>query len=220
MSQSVVDVCNSALQKVGAASIMSLTDNSREARACNLAYDSNRRDELRKHYWNFAMKRVALAPDVTAPAFDFAYQFTLPSDCLRIMLPNDAYLDWVVEGRKILTNATTSPFGSNPVNSQPGVVYTPPGGITPGYTPTTPAPQLNLRYVSDITDCTQWDSSFYNVMAISLAIDICEPLTQSQSKRQVLDAEYKDAVVTARIADAFENLPADPPADEWWLVRY
>lgn len=104
MAQSVIDCCNSALQRVGAASILSLSDNSPEARACSVAYDSNRRDELRKHRWNFAIKRVVLTPDATAPAFDFKYQFTLPSDCLRVLRPNTPDLDWQIEGRKILTN--------------------------------------------------------------------------------------------------------------------
>ena len=104
MAQSAVDLCNTALQRVGATSIMSLLDNSPEARACNLAYDTNRRDEIRKHRWNFAIKRAVLAPDSTAPLFDYTYAFTLPTDCLRVLRPSTVDLDWQVEGRKILTN--------------------------------------------------------------------------------------------------------------------
>lgn len=104
MAQSVIDCCNSALQRVGATTILSLSDNSPEARACSVAYDSNRRDELRRHRWNFAIKRAILAPDATAPAFDFKYAFTLPSDCLRVLRPATSNLDWQIEGRKILTN--------------------------------------------------------------------------------------------------------------------
>lgn len=205
--QSIVDICNSALQRCGSATIQSLADNSREARACSVAYDSNRRDELRRHYWKFAMKRVVLAPDSAAPASDFAYQFSLPTDCLRIYFPNDAYLDWSVEGRKILTNTAQSPFSASPV---PG---------TPTVTTTTPAITLNLRYVADITDVTQWDASFYSVMSLALAMDICEVLTNSTSKRQSIKDEYKDAMAEARVADAFESLPQDAPDDGWWLAR-
>lgn len=104
MAQSVVDICNSALQRVGATTILSISDNSPEARACSVAYDSNRRDELRKQKWNFAKKRIVLAPDATAPAFDYTYAFSLPSDCLRVIRPATSNLDWQVEGRKILTN--------------------------------------------------------------------------------------------------------------------
>lgn len=202
--QSVVDVCNSALQRVGAATIQSLADNSREARACSVAYDSNRRDELRRHFWKFAIKRVVLAPDSTAPNSDFAYQFSLPTDCLRVIMPNDAYLDWSVEGRKILTNAATSPFGTTLPTVTTGTVST----------------KLTLRYIADITDVTQWDPSFYSVLSLSMAADICEVLTNSTSKRASIRDEYRDAMSEARVADAFESLPQDPPDDQWWLVRY
>lgn len=187
MAQSVVDVCNSALQRVGANSIASLSDNSPEARACVVAYDSNRRDELRKHMWNFTLKRVVLAPDTTAPAFDYTYAFSLPTDCLRVVRPADSYLDWQIEGRKILTNLSST---------------------------------LYLRYIADIEDCAQWDSTFYNVMAVSLAIDLCEKLTQSNGKKQMLMQEYKEAISDARKVDAFESGPQDAPDGTWLTVRY
>lgn len=202
MSQSQTDICNSALQRVGAATIMDITDNSREARACAVAYDSTRRAELRKRKWRFAMKRATLAPDTGAPNFEYTYQFTLPSDCLRIALPADnPELDWSLEGRKILTNTFQSPFlGASP---QPAVT----------------GPALFLRYVSDIEDATQFDTSFYELMGIALAIKICEPLTQSNQKKAGLQTEYKEALLAAGKAQAFETLPADPPADGWWIAR-
>lgn len=186
MAQSAVDVCNSALQRVGANSIISLADNSREARAVSLSFDSNRRDEIRKHNWNFAIKRVILAPDATAPAFEFTYQFTLPADCLRVMRPPTTNLDWEIEGRKILTNDSSV---------------------------------LNLKYIADITDVAQWDSSFYNVFASALALDIVEVLTQSNQKKAMLKEDYKDAIAEAKKMDSFEAGPEDPPDDEWWLAR-
>lgn len=186
MPQTAIDVCNSALQRVGASTIMSLSDNSPEARACSVAYDSNRRDEIRRHRWNFAITRAVLAPDVTAPAFDYTYQFSLPSDCLRVLRPSDYNLDWVIEGRKILTNDSNT---------------------------------LNLRYLADITDCNQWDPSFYNVIAAALAIDICERLTQSNVKKGVLMQEYKEATYMAKLADSIESGPEEAPDDYWWIVR-
>lgn len=197
MGQSVTDACNSALQQVGAASILNILDNSKEARVCNVAFDSNRRDELRKHFWNFAIKREVLAADVVAPAFGYAYAFTLPSDCLRIRLPNDSSLDWKREGNKILTNTLSSPYGGA----------------------TSTSASLSLQYVYDVTDVTQWDASFYNVFCISLALDICEALTNSNPKRQALQMMYRDAVSDARRTNAFETLPQDAPDDYWWTVR-
>lgn len=186
MAQTAVDCCNSALQRVGATTITSLSDNSPEARACSVAYDSNRRDELRKHPWNFAITRAVLAPDATAPAFDYLYQFTLPSDCLRLLRPATSDLDWVVEGRKVLTNY------DNP---------------------------LYIRYIADITDPTQWDPSFYNVVAGALAVDICERLTQSNTKKNLLIGQYQDDVRMARRMNAFESGPTEAVSDGWWIAR-
>jgi len=105
VAQSVTDLCSSALQLLGVPGIANILDNSREARQCNLAYDGCRRAELRKHRWNFAIKRAQLSADVTAPSFDYQYAYQIPSDCLRVLIPNDdPSNDWTLEGRKILSN--------------------------------------------------------------------------------------------------------------------
>jgi|TARA_Y100000310_G_scaffold245393_1_gene250357 hypothetical protein len=99
---SVVEICNSALNQLGAASITALTDNSKNARLCNERYSTVRDAVYRSHPWNCLIKRQSLAQDTATPAWGFSYQFTLPSDCLRI-LGLDAYnQNHKVEGRKIL----------------------------------------------------------------------------------------------------------------------
>lgn len=198
--QSQTDICNSALNRLGAKTILNINENSREARACQVQYDSNRRDELRKYRWNFAIQRVQLAPDSVGPDFDFDYSFTIPSDCLRVLLPNTTNLDWVLEGRKILTND-------------------PQKNVTIDGTTTTTSAFLNLRYIADVEDPVQWDPSFYNLVSIALAIDLCEIITQSNTKKQMLNAEYNDAVRGARLASAFEKIPTEAPTDTWILAR-
>lgn len=101
---SVVATCNLALQKLGALRITALDEDSRNARSCNACYELIRDSRLRKNRWNFAILRTTLAPDATAPAFDFTYAFTLPADCLRLLPPNRNDLDWTIESGKILTN--------------------------------------------------------------------------------------------------------------------
>ena len=46
---SVVQICNSALNQLGAASITSLTDNSKNARLCNERYATVRDAVFRSH---------------------------------------------------------------------------------------------------------------------------------------------------------------------------
>lgn len=183
---SQVDICNRALQKLGADRIISITQDSVSARACNLAYNSVRDTELRAHAWNFAIKRASLAADSIAPVYGYDYAYTLPSDYLRI-LKNDAQEDvltqsWKIEGGKILTNDS--------------------------------APLL-IRYIARITDTTLYDASFINVLSCKLAMELCEELTQSNTKRQIAAAEYKDAVREARRMNAFEGFPVIQEADTW-----
>lgn len=101
---SEVSICNLALQKLGATRIASLTDDSRNARSCNAAYEHIRDVELADHDWNFARARTTVAADATAPAFGYAYSYTLPADCLQIRPDNSADLDWQIEGNNLLTN--------------------------------------------------------------------------------------------------------------------
>ena len=215
MSQSVIDCCNDALAMVGASSIINLTDNTKSARVCSVFYDCNRRALLRRHRWNFAIKRVQLAPDAAAPAFGKAYQFTLPNDCLKVILPRKDNLDWVVEGRKILSDCNDNGAddgdgnwllaGNLAAQQSTGVANT--------------APVLNLRYIADIEDCTQWDSVFYDLLSDAIAIDICEPLTNSTSKKASLERHYQEAVEDAEQFDSFEKISQEPPSDSFWLVR-
>lgn len=60
MATNSVEICNNALTLIGTRRITSLSDPSKEARACNDNYDICRKALLRSHPWNFAMTRVEL----------------------------------------------------------------------------------------------------------------------------------------------------------------
>ena len=101
---SVVDICNGALNQLGASTILSLTEDSKNARLCNARYTQVRDSLFRSHPWNYLQKRIQLAADTTAPAWGFTSAYTLPADCLRLLRILDYDSNHKVEGRKILTN--------------------------------------------------------------------------------------------------------------------
>ena len=101
---SVVEICNSALNQLGASTILSLTENSKNGRLCNSRYETVKDSVLRAHPWNSAIKRQALAADTATPAWGFTKQYTLPSDCLRVLTIQNYESNYKLEGRKILTN--------------------------------------------------------------------------------------------------------------------
>ena len=104
---STVDICNGALNQLGATTILSLTEDSKNARLCNSRFTQVRDAVFRSHPWNCLQKRVELAADTTAPAWGFSYAYTLPADCLRLLRILDYDSNYKVEGRKILSNTST-----------------------------------------------------------------------------------------------------------------
>ena len=104
---SIVGICNGALNQLGATTILSLSEDSKNARLCNSRYTQVRDALFRSHPWNCLQKRVQIAADATAPAWGFTYAYTLPADCLRLLKILDYDSNYKVEGRKILSNTSS-----------------------------------------------------------------------------------------------------------------
>lgn len=190
MATSEVAICNLALQKLGAKRITSLTEDSVNARECNACYALERDAELRKHPWNFAIKRDSLAAESVAPIFGPTTKCQLPSDFLRLM-PLDPEsqtmtLDWRIEGKYILT------YDAAP---------------------------LRIRYIYRVTDPNEFDGLFVESLACRIAVQICEKLTQSNVKKADAQKMYDYAVAEAKRVDAMEDVPQDPPDDTWVTAR-
>ncbi len=184
---SATDICNRALGRVGESRIISLTDDSKQARACNGAYAHIRDEVFRSHPWNSVITRAQLAKLSDAPAFGYDAQYQLPADCLRVVEVFNSTLPWVVEGR-ILLSDEGSP--------------------------------LSMRYVRREEDPNQWDSLLQNVVAARLAVELCEELTQSNTKRKLASEEYAALMSMARKADGQESSPMPFAEDDWINARY
>ena len=104
---STVDICNGALNQLGATTILSLTEDSKNARLCNSRYTQVRDALFRTHPWNCLQTRLELAASSDSPAWGFTYAYTLPTNCLRLLRVLDYDSNYKVEGRKILSNAST-----------------------------------------------------------------------------------------------------------------
>ncbi len=106
---SIVDICNSALNQIGASNIISLTEDSKAARICNQRFEFVRDSVFRAHPWNCLTTRASISPDADTPAFEFSQQFTLPTDpfCLRVLQLSDTDILYKIEGRKLLCNEST-----------------------------------------------------------------------------------------------------------------
>tara|TARA_R100001086_G_scaffold239828_1_gene165522 strand:- start:983 stop:1564 length:582 start_codon:yes stop_codon:yes gene_type:complete len=101
---SIVDINNAALNQLGASTILSLTEDSKNARICNARYTQIRDAVFRSHPWNCLQKRLELSSSTTTPAWGYSFQYDLPGDCLRLLRILDYDSNHKVEGRSILSN--------------------------------------------------------------------------------------------------------------------
>ena len=140
--------------------------------------------------WNFALQRATLAASATAPDFKYSYAFPLPADALRILLPPRLGLDWKIESHE----------GSPAILTNDGSA-------------------LEIRYVAKITDPTKFDACFVEMLACKIAWHLCEVITQSNTKKAALNAEYLELKKEAKRLNAFERTPEEEPLDSWIAAR-
>lgn len=102
-----VNLANQALLRIGADTITAITDESLSAEKVALVYDYVVDLVLSEHDFPCARRRASLARLSEAPSHEFAYQYALPGDCLRIIEVYGATSPYVREGNKLLTNDTS-----------------------------------------------------------------------------------------------------------------
>lgn len=183
-------IANQALVLLGASRITDFTDGSVNADTVTVMYEPTKEALLTEYPWKFAIKRVAITIDGTAPAFGRAGRYALPADYLSPLAPypEDNYeeLDWIIEGGYIITDDSTP---------------------------------LNFRYIYEVTDATLFDPLFKKALAARLALEMCEQITQSNTKLQSISEIYKEAIALARQKNAFEQANHLPPVDSWISCR-
>lgn len=102
-----IEICNTGIILVGANSINSFDDDSREAEVCAQVYDRTKFAAMEMYPWRFTMKQVILSPIVGGdPLFGYDNSFQLPSDRLRDVIKPESTRDYRIVGDKIYTNAT------------------------------------------------------------------------------------------------------------------
>lgn len=177
---SKVEICNLALQNLGANSITSLNENVAEAIECNLRYDTARRALLNMHVWNFATKRVALNRDVSTPAFNYTYRFTLPSDFLYMVMTSleEQY-------QQPHPQVFNSILYTSDVPSYGGIDKYRIENSDSGLSLLSYEENVSIVYVSDIEDTQQYSAVFTDLFARYLGALISYRLTGSKSERDM-----------------------------------
>ncbi len=191
---SKIDICNSAMNMLGASNIVSLTEDSKNARLLNQRFDFVRDAVFRGHAWNCLINRQQLNQSSTTPTYQYSYAYPLPTDpyCLRILdfhtgsySSNEVDIDWKVEGREILTDQAT--------------VY--------------------IKYIGRVTDPNEYDTLLIETIAARLASDTGYAITGSTTLTNAMWQLYEAKIVEARHADATEGQPDKIIANTWLNAR-
>ena len=193
MSVSVVDICNSALYKIGSTRISSLDEQNKRAIICKDIYSKIRDEVLRAHPWNFATKRIQLAQETASPTFGYDYQYTLPSDCLRVLgvsydssLKTNNRILYKIEGNLLLSDET----------------------------------QIYIEYIFKETNTTNYDPNFIEALSFRLAQELAYPIVQSSELTDRLRQNYREWIADARTFDGQEGSPQEQMDDTFIDSRY
>lgn len=195
---SETDIANRALTKLGDQRILALTDDTNTGRTMNALFTQVRDAEIQRYRWKFALRRAQISALAEAPAFGYLYQYRLPSNYLALVQVGDIYIrpfckeraPWSVEGDD--------------------------GGkllLTDLVAP------LSIRYSARVTNAGLFDPLFVNVLASALALDACETITQSSSKKKDIGDQYMRDLSEAVRCDAIENPPDELPWGTWLESR-
>lgn len=187
---SEVDLCNLTLDLLNQAPITSIEiPKTSTEETCARWYDQTRRQALRRHPWNFAVKRVILAPNATTPPFGWQKAFDLPTDYIRLKHLNESII------------VRDSPVAASLYSVEANQILI---GDISGVSDTT---QLRLVYISDFKTVTRFDPSFIDYFVVLMAKNISYKFTQSNSTIERTDKLMDKAEKVARAINGQENPP-------------
>lgn len=177
MAITKTDLCNLALDTLGATPIVSIDDANIRAEACKRNYDFAVKEALRGHAWNFAKDRATLTA-AAAPSFEWASAFTLPADFVNLIQLNGVSFPaepgdfFEIEGLTLLTDETSA----------------------------------KIQYIKVPADPSAFDGLFVRAFTFLLASMIAPPLRQDGVGASVqLLQMYERALTKAKMKDANEH---------------
>ncbi len=189
---SEVEICNQALDLVGAETIVSLGEASAGARACQRLYPQARDALLSLHPWRFAASRQALALLAESPPAGWSLVYALPSDCLvaRFLeaadgLPAGPTTRFEVRAETLLTDLD----------------------------------QAVLIYTRRVETSGSFDPLFCESLSALLAVRLGAALRVDDALMREAQRAYQLALGQARAADANQASNRDQPEAEWIEAR-
>lgn len=160
---SVVSICNLALSNIGKTNIVSLTEASAEARACNQFYEHTRDVLLQSYPWRFAGKTASLAELTNDKPGRWERAYQRPTDCLSVRWVRPVYAE---DDPQPKTAKEETAF---PYDIEGQKIY---ADLSPAF----------LRYTSRTTDPTKFPPAFIDALAWHLAVRLVMPIGSKNAR--------------------------------------
>ena len=175
---SKVDICNEALNLLGANTIASLTEASTTAVLCNRIYDTEVDYLLRQHNWNVAVREANLAAATGTPVVGWLYKFLMPTDpyCLRVLNvydTSDEDQNFQCRGRHIYADVSA----------------------------------IDILYIGRVTDPSEFDSMLMKTLVDLLAYRLAFPVTRSTETATTMFTAFRNSLADAMAVDSQEGTP-------------
>lgn len=207
---SVVDIANMALSRIGNSQrIDALTEASAQAEQCSLFYEPARDMVLRDYPWAFATGFVSLAQVATNPDQQYAYAYSMPTDCLfarRIV--NDVFPVGYWPFPDCIERPRIPRIGFQVINGSSGRLIV---------TSISPA---SLEYTIKVESPELFDPLFVSALAWKLAAQIAPALAKDAGISQNCEAMYRSEIASAAARMLNEGADDHMPESSFITGRY
>ncbi len=206
-----VSICNQALSWLGANPIISLDDETNEARLCKANYEPLRDAVLEARAWTFAVKRIQFARLAQDPLYGFSAAFAIPTSVLTILQ--------VTSGPSSVNSAvsTTGPALSreNLRNGEERRII----WQREGNTVVTDELSIVGRVIERIVDPSRFSPGFTQTLAARIARELAIPITQSQTLEDKMVAKFEHSLAEGGVVEGIQGTSNKIRSDALTRVR-
>jgi hypothetical protein len=188
---SQVEICNLALVRLGESKITAMSDDAKAAILLSSIWDLIVDEVLQAHPWNFAVVRAQLEAEDSAPDWGYAYEYALPSDCLRFL----------------------------GINEDPDINYRIEAGVDGKSVFCDEDSPINVMYVTAIDDPELFDPTFVSALAWRLAAELAFPLTTNPNLVNAMMGAYQNSLPSAKTLDSVEDGYREISGSPWTDAR-
>lgn len=228
MAITSVDICNRALDEIGARVLISaLGEATPQGKVALRQYDPTRQQLLRAAPWAFSRKTALLVNEgllsAVPPTSPYPWQAsnTYPLDCLKMhyILPQPTSQQ--VAGVPSVGDTLFAPWCAPSREFRYLPAYDPGSTLFPGahrVLLTNVSPVLGI-YTVDVTDPNMFDVLFTNALVMALANRFVMPLSGNVKLKMSYAQMAQAAITEARVADGNEAVPSTSHTPDWIQAR-